>query len=494
MRKQCEKYRCVNQPYKIKIAQNGIFCYRESVYRLIPCYLPFLSATMLTTNMTDAAMPKITADTSTNYVHWFRNSAPYINTHRGKTFVIMFGGEAVNHPNFSNLIHDFALLHSLGINLVLVHGARPQIEKNLDELELNSALHNDIRVTPRDAMPSVLEAVGSIRLQIEAQLSMGLANSPMYGSRIDAISGNFVTARPYGVHDGVDYQMTGEVRSIDIEAIQNNLSHNHMVILGSMGYSATGEVFNLLAEDVALKAAIALQADKLIFLGRESGVSDEGRLLQEMIPNEVDRFLRGRDINREIYYFLFCASQACRAGVHRTHIISYAQDGALLEELFTRDGSGTLISHDPYEEIRRADIDDVVGLIELLTPLEEQGILVKRSRERLEQEIERYNVIERDGMILGCAALYPLDDNSAEIASIAIHPDYRNGNRGADLLAFIEQQARSHGRHKLFALTTRTAHWFVEQGFEEVSADNLPEPRRTAYQNGRNSKVFQKRL
>ena len=440
--------------------------------------------------MNTSAMPQINPE----YVHWFRNSAPYINTHRGKTFVVMFGGEAVNHANFSTLIHDFALLHSLGIKLVLVHGARPQIEKNLKEVNIASPLHQDIRVTPRVAMPSILQAVGAIRLQIEAQLSMGLANSPMYGSRIDAVSGNFVTARPYGIRDGVDYQMTGEVRSIDVEAIKNNLLHDHIVILGSMGYSATGEVFNLLAEDVALSAAVALGADKLIFLGEEAGINDDDRLLSDMIPNEVDRFLRDRDLNSEINYFLNCASSACRQGVHRTHIISYAKDGALLEELFTRDGSGTLISHDPYEEIRRADIDDVVGLIELLAPLEEQGILVKRSRERLEQEIDNYSVIERDGMILGCAALYPLDDSSAEVACVAVHAEYRNGSRGADLLAFLEQQARSHGLHKLFVLTTRTAHWFVEQGFEEVDASVLPDVRREKYYNGRNSKVFQKIL
>ena len=441
---------------------------------------------MMTTN----PMPQINPD----YVHWFRNSAPYINTHRGKTFVIMFGGEAVNHPNFSNLIHDFALLHSLGIKLVLVHGARPQIEKNLTGTGITSPLHHDIRVTPREAMPAILQAVGSIRLQIEAQLSMGLANSPMFGSRIDAVSGNFVTARPFGVRDGVDYQMTGEVRAIDVDAIKNNLRHNQIVILGSMGYSATGEVFNLLGEDVALSAAVALGADKLIFLGEETGINDHGRLLREMIPNEVDRFLRDRDLNCEINYFLYCAGKACREGVHRTHIISYAKDGALLEELFTRDGSGTLISHDPYEEIRHAEIDDVVGLTELLAPLEAEGILVPRSRERLEQEIDNYSVIERDGMILGCAALHQLDDSSAEVAYVAVHPDYRKGSRGADLLAFLEQQARSHGLQKLFVLTTRTAHWFVEQGFVEVDAAALPEARLKQYHNGRNSKVFEKLL
>ncbi len=429
--------------------------------------------------------------TTPNYIQWFRNSAPYINTHRGKTFVIMFGGEAVQHENFNRLIHDFALLHSLGIKLVLVHGSRPQIENNLLQAKVSTPLHNDIRITPREAIPYILEATGGIRLQIEAQLSMGMANSPMYGSRIDVISGNFVTARPYGVRDGVDYQMTGEVRSIDVEAIEHNLQHNHIVLLGSMGYSVTGEVFNLLAEDVALNAAVALNADKLIFLGDEDGVSDEGRLLSSLIPKEIDRFLRDRDINREIHYFLHCASQACRQGVHRTHIISYAKNGAILTELFTRDGSGTLISHDPYEEIRHASIDDVVGLLALLKPLEQQGILVQRSQETLEQEIKHYSVIERDGMILGCAALYQLDEHCAEVASVAIHPDYRNGSRGADLLAFLQQQARSLGLYKLYVLTTRTSHWFVEQGFVEVSADKLPTARRQQYENGRNSKVLE---
>ncbi len=430
-----------------------------------------------------------------SYVHWFRNSAPYINTHRGKTFVIMFSGEAVKHENFSHLIHDFALLHSLGIKLVLVHGARPQIDDNLAENHIETPIHDNVRITPKSALPYILEAVGSIRLQIEAQLSMGLANSPMYGSRIDAISGNFVTARPYGIRNGVDYQFTGEVRAIDAEAIRNNLIHDHVVILGSMGYSATGEVFNLLAEEVALQTAIALKADKLIFLGEQSGINnDNDHLLKEMIPHEVDRFLRDKPQDKEVLRFLKAASEACRNGIHRTHIISYAKDGALLEELFTRDGSGTLISHDPYEEIRRADIDDIVGLIELLTPLEEQGILVRRSRERLENEIELFSVIERDGMILGCAALYPLTEKSAEVACVAVHPNYRKGNRGADLIAFLEQQARSHGIQTLFVLTTRTAHWFIEQGFQEVPAEELPKERFANYDSSRNSKVLTKTL
>lgn len=428
------------------------------------------------------------------HIYWFRNSAPYINTHRGKTFVVMFGGEAVEHANFSSLIHDFALLHSLGIKLVLVHGSRPQVNANLAKAGVASPIYHDLRVTTKEAMPHIIQAVGGIRLQIESQLSMGLANSPMYGARIDAVSGNFVIARPYGVRDGVDYQMTGEVRSVDVEAIKNNLACNHVVILGPTGFSATGEIFNVVAEEVALQAAISLQADKLIFLGDVAGVKEGERLLREMIPNEVDRFLRGKELVTETHAFLTYAAQACRNGVHRTHLLSYAQDGALIEELFTRDGSGTLISHNPYEEIRRATVDDVVGLTELLAPLEAQGILVKRGKERIEQELDFYCVIERDGMILGCGALYPLDEQSAEVASLAIHPDYRSGNRGSDLLMFLEQQARGQGLYKLFALTTRTIHWFLEHGFSETTFESLPPARQEKYHNGRNSKVLQKDL
>ena len=443
----------------------------------------------------------LSPDTMTEqYVHWFRNSAPYINAHRNKTFVLMFGGEAVNHENFRNIIHDIALLNSLGIKLVLVHGARPQIDENLIENNLETPFYNDLRITTREALRCVLDAVGSIRLEIEALLSMGLANSPMYGSRIDAVSGNFVTARPYGVRDGVDFQLTGEVRTVDVEALQKNLQNDNIIVLGPTGYSTTGEVFNLLAEQVAVKTAVALKADKLIFLGEKEGISDEDdRLLRQLIPNEVDQYLRNKPLDSELLLHMAGATEACRGGVRRVHIISYARDGALLQELFTRDGSGTLVSNDSYEEIRTADIDDVVGLIELLRPLEEEGILVYRSRERLETEIDKFVVIERDGMIVGCAALYPIpttpgEVSSAEIACVAVHPSYRSGNRGAELLDYLEIKARSKGIKNLFVLTTRTELWFIEQGFEPVTVEDLPNARQALYNYQRNSKIFRKTL
>lgn len=429
-----------------------------------------------------------------NNLSYFRNFAPYINAHRNKTFVVMFGGEAVAHDNFKTLIHDFALLHALGIRLVLVHGARPQIEQNLKEANLPSQVHKDIRQTPSHCMPHILEAVGAIRLQIEAQLSMGLINSPMHGAHIDAVSGNFVTARPFGIQDGIDHQMTGVVRAIDVPAIAKNLDNGHIVILGSIGFANTGEIFNLLAEEVALKTALALEADKLIFLGECTGIYEEGRLLSDMIPNEVDRFLADADDGSEMHFFLKYAAVACRGGIHRTHLISYAKDGALIEELFTRDGSGTLISHDPYEEIRHAKADDVVRLLALLKPLEEAGVLVSRDKKRLEDDIDQYSLIERDGMILGCAALKPLSPQAVEFTSMAIHPDYRGASRGADLLAFMQDRARALGYTQMFALTTRTKHWFLEQGFEVVDVAQLPAARQATYDTARNSCILKKYL
>ncbi|NNP69330.1 amino-acid N-acetyltransferase [Acinetobacter sp. Ac_5812] len=439
--------------------------------------------------------------TTKDYVHWFRHSAPYINAHRDKTFVLMFSGEAVQHENFQHIIHDIALLHSLGIRLILVYGARPQINQNLLERNIETPFHQSRRITTRESLRGVMNAVGSIRLEIEALLSMGLANSPMYGARIDVVSGNFVTAKPYGIRDGIDFQLTGEVRSIDTDAIQRHLDNHNIVLLGPTGYSTTGEVFNLLAEDVATKTATALKADKLIFLGEKQGLMNaQQQLLRELSPHQLEPYIQqNQQQYPEFALHLKQAQQASLSGVHRVHLISYAYDGALIEELFTRDGIGTLITDAHYEEVRIANIHDVGGLINLLRPLEQEGILVYRSRERLESEIEHFAVIERDGMILACAALYPIpagadEIRSAEIACVAVDSSYRKSNRGSQILQFLESRAKQQGIQRLFVLTTRTAHWFLEQGFSPASVDDLPNARQALYNYQRNSLVFKKAL
>lgn len=440
-------------------------------------------------------MTETSNSTTQDYVHWFRHSAPYINAHRDKTFVLMFGGEAVQHHNFQHIIHDIALLHSLGIRLILVHGARPQINQNLLERHIETPFHQNRRVTTRESLRGVMNAVGSIRLEIEALLSMGLANSPMYGARIDVVSGNFVTAKPYGIREGIDFQLTGEVRSVDTDAIQRHLDNHNIVLLGPTGYSTTGEVFNLLAEEVATKTAIALKADKLIFLGEKQGLMNEQKqLLRELSSRQLEPYIQqNQQQYPEFALHLKQAQQASLSGVHRVHLISYAYDGALIEELFTRDGIGTLITDAHYEEVRIANIQDVGGLINLLRPLEQEGILVYRSRERLESEIEQFAVIERDGMILACAALYPIpagsnEIRSAEIACVAVDSSYRKSNRGSQILQFLEIKAKQQGIQQLFVLTTRTAHWFLEQGFIPANVDDLPNARQALYNYQRDRK------
>ncbi|MCQ3032048.1 amino-acid N-acetyltransferase [Pseudomonas syringae] len=431
------------------------------------------------------------------YVNWLRHASPYINAHRERTFVVMLPGDGVEHPNFGNIVHDLVLLHSLGVRLVLVHGSRPQIESRLAARGLTPQYHRNLRVTDAATLDCVIDAVGHLRLDIEARLSMDMAASPMQGSRLRVTSGNLVTARPIGVWEGVDYQHTGEVRRIDRKGINRLLDERHIVLLSPIGYSPTGEIFNIACEDVATRAAIDLGADKLLLFGEERGLMDEqGRLVRELRPQQVPaHILRlGSNYNYQAE-LLDAAAEACRGGVGRSHIVSYVEDGALLTELFTRDGGGTLVAQEQFELVREAAIEDVGGLMDLITPLEEQGILVRRSREVLEREIEQFSVVEREGLIIACAALYPIADSQAgELACLAVNPEYRHGGRGDELLERIETRARELGLKTLFVLTTRTAHWFRERGFEPSSVDRLPAARASLYNFQRNSKIFEKAL
>ena len=421
----------------------------------------------------------------------FRSSAPYINAHRGKTFVIMFGGEAVADEHFARIIQDIALLNSLGVRLVLVHGARPQIDERLGLRQQVSVFHEGVRVTDKQTLECVKDAAGSLRSQIEALLTMGLPNSPMHGAQIRVCSGNMVVAKPIGVKDGLDFENTGSVRRIDSEGINDHLNDGSIVLLSPMGYSPTGEVFNLSHEDVATQAAIALKADKIITLSEQDGIyQDTGKLLRTSELNTIKQLQEeGRLVAESTCLSAMIAS--VEAGVERAHCVSYKIDGSILKELFTRDGAGSLVMQDHYEKLRTATIDDVGGILKLIKPLEEKGVLVKRSRERLEREITQFTVIERDGMIIGCAALYVYeDDHSGEIACVATHQDYRGKNRGERLLEALKRKATLYKLDRLFVLTTVTAHWFLEQGFEPQSIDVLPSSKQEMYNFTRNSKVF----
>jgi amino-acid N-acetyltransferase len=432
---------------------------------------------------------------SHQYMRWFRNSAPYINAHRGKTFVLVFGGEAACHSNFANIIHDIALLNSLGVRLVLLHGARLQIDQRLAAAGVTTSFHDGIRVTDQATLAHVKDASGSLRSQIEALLSMGLPNSPMQGSSIRVCSGNFLTARPIGVVDGVDFQHTGRVRNVDAVGIRQNLEQGSIVLLSPLGYSPTGEIFSLALEDIAVHTAAAVAADKLILFGSRAGISDaDGTLVRQCDLGRAQQLMNSCT-DEEQRRLLGTARRTCTAGVPRCQIISYTEDVALLQELFTHDGCGTLVSSDDYEQARSATINDVGGILELIEPLEAEGVLVKRSRELLEAEIGYFRVLERDSRIIACAALYPFEQQSSgEVACVVTHPEYRGSDRGQRLLQGLASDAVQMGLKQLFVLTTQTSHWFLEQGFEESTLDAIPAQKQEMYNLQRNSKVLVKSL
>lgn len=424
-----------------------------------------------------------------HHIDWFRHTAPYIRNHRGKTFVIHLGNDALDSTAFPSLIHDLAMLHLLGVRLVLVHATRSAIERALLERGITSQLHRGIRVTDQHVMSVVREVTAGQRLQLESHLSTGLPDSPMRGSRLRVASGNFVTARPLGIVDGVDFQLTGAVRRLDAAGVTVLLDAQAIVVLSPLGFSPTGEVFNVSSEELAGAAAIALGADKLIIMDSAPGLLDaDGQLLRQCTVAEA-QCLVINDPQQAAHRDTAC--RACEQGVPRAHLLDFNRDGALIEELFSHDGAGTLISHETFEQARRASVDDIAGVLDLVRPLEQSGVLVRRSRELLEQEIGNFRVLERDGRIIACAALYPFTaDSSAEIACIATHPDYRNQGRGEYLLLLMEQEARQLGLSSLFVLTTQTSHWFLEQGFEPRDRSALPDERQKLYNLQRNSKVL----
>jgi amino-acid N-acetyltransferase len=431
-----------------------------------------------------------------SFVTWFRSVAPYFNAFRGRTFVIAFGGELVAEGRFVALAHDLNLLRSAGIRLVLVHGSRPQIEAQLAARRQRPRYHQGLRVTDPVALECVKAAVGLLRVEMDALLSLGLPNSPMAGAAINTVSGNFITAQPMGVHDGVDYQHTGTVRKVDAPAIAGCLDAGNIVIVSPIGFSPTGEVFNLAMEDVAVATAATLRAAKLIFFSDAALAGADGQLLPELSANEAERLLAsGRHLTGDTRVYLAHAVEAVRSGVERAHVIARNVDGALLAELFTHEGSGSMITADKLERLRPATIEDVGGILQLIAPLEADGTLVRRGRELLEREIGRFCVLEHDRMILGCAALYPFPRvRAGELACLAVRPEYRGGGLGEKLMRAIEERARAAGMKKLFVLTTRTAQWFAERGFSAAGAEALPREKRSLYNWQRRSRVLVKPL
>lgn len=435
-------------------------------------------------------------DNPTQFVSWLRSVAPYIHAFRGKTFVVAFPGELVMAGALPVLAHDLSLLHALGIRVVLVHGSRPQVEEQLALRKVESRFYNGLRITDEVALECAKEAAGELRLDIEAAFSQGLPNTPMANAAIRVISGNFVIARPVGIIDGVDHELTGLARKIAYEAIHPILNAGGLVLLSPLGFSPTGEVFNLAMEDVAVAAATALRADKLIFITEIPLITDAaGTEIREVSTHQAGAILDSGSLNTDAAYYFEAATRATHLGVPRAHLVPYTVDGSVLLEVFTHDGVGTMISSENLESLREATIEDVASILHLIEPLEADGTLVKRGRELIEREVDYFSVIEHDGVIFGCAALYPFPaEKMAEMACLTVSPDSQAQGDGERLLKHLETRARAAGFRQLFVLTTRAAHWFLKRGFVMASIDDLPKDRQNMYNWQRKSMVLIKKL
>jgi amino-acid N-acetyltransferase len=430
------------------------------------------------------------------FVQWLRSVAPYIHAFRGKTFVVAFPGELVTAGALPVLAQDLSLLHAMGIKVVIVHGSRPQVAEQLALRNVEARFHNGLRITDAAALECAKEAAGELRLDIEAAFSQGLPNTPMAHAAIRIISGNFVTARPIGVIDGVDLELTGVARKIAFETIHPILNAGGLVLLSPLGFSPTGEAFNLTMEDVAVSAATALRADKLIFISETPMMRDtEGRDVRELSSAQAEAMLKTGHLPPDSAFYLQHCLKASRSGVPRVHIVPFNIDGAALLEVFTHDGVGTMVSYENLESLREATIEDVGGILKLIEPLEADGTLVKRGRELIEREIDYFSVIEHDGVIFGCAALYPFpSENMAEMACLTVNPEVQTQGDGERILKHMENRARAAGVSRLFVLTTRTAHWFLKRGFVNATVDDLPKDRQHMYNWQRKSLVLIKTL
>lgn len=414
----------------------------------------------------------------------FRSAAPYIYAHQGRVFVVTISRATAESGKLSELVQDLALLHTLGIKLVLVYAAGIELDEGPNCVD-----------TTR--MQSLQSEIAAQRTQLESLFSAGLINTPMAGMKLHVVSGNFIHAKPAGIIDGVDSQHYGEVRRVDSDAIQAQLSANNIVLLSPTAYSPSGEYFYIDALNVAAAVATSMPADKLIFMMDEKTLqASRGQRLKHLNLNQAQNLLqRRKSISTTVRRYINLAIDTCLSQVPRVHLLSTTVRGALLHELFSHAGCGTLISADDYDDIRPATIEDVGGIMSLIKPLQESGSLVGRSEEQIERDIHSYDVIERDGFMVACAALQQINDSVyAEVSCFAVHPDFQKEGHGSRLIKHVEKKAQAQGMQHILVLTTKALHWFHEQGYQTQAIKKLPVAKQKTYNYQRNSRILIKSI
>lgn len=427
------------------------------------------------------------------FVRAFREAAPYIHYLRDKTIVLAISSHVIAAEHFASLAQDISLLGSLGIKVVVVHGVRKYINDLMSQSDTPLSSYKGKRITDEQTLIKVKQACGEVRFDLEAALSSGVSNSPQNGTRNRLVSGNFISAKPLGVIDGIDMGYTGTIRRIDFAMIKQLLQQQCMVLVSPMGHSLSGKTFNLSMDEVAAEIAIGLHAEKLVFINEEAGVLDQaGTLIRNLAANEAVSLFEQVPQHKSIKRLLPSTLKALQNGVKRVQYISGAIDGSLFSELFTKNGSGTSLAQNAFVHIRQAVSDDIPDIIRLVRPLEDQGVLLHRSHDYLENHIDEFSMLEHDEQVYGCVALKRFkNSNMGELACLVVSPDAQEGGYGELLLQHVQKQARAAKLKTLFCLSTHTGEWFSERGFQDASIDDVPlERQRQYHQDGRGSHVY----
>jgi len=408
------------------------------------------------------------------FVQTFRMSSPYITAYSGAIFVIHVPGVLSGEPTFGSVMADIALLVSIGIRVVLVLGALKQVEQRLHELRIRSRKVDGLRVTSNRVLQVVKDAAGEMLFEVESQLNRGLCTAQL-STRVSVVRSSFFTAQPLGLVDGVDYGYTGKVRNMNVKSMRERLANNELLLLTNLGVSPSGELFNCVSEQVAAEAAAQLGAEKLIyFIGSELICDSRSeRHVPNMTLAMASRFLAdgGEQLTPHFRMIMSESVRALHSGVRRAHLLNRSVDGVLLMEVFHRDGVGLMISRNTYEGVRVAAPKDVLGILNMLAPLESQGRFPQQapiSKEFIEKQIGSFVVVERDGAIIACSQLRLSVGGAhvAEIACFAVHPEYQHQGKGLMLLSWMERAALAKSATSMVAVASRSSTgWFVERGF-----------------------------
>ena len=438
-----------------------------------------------------------------NFVEQFREASKYINEFSMQTFVIAFSGDIIHDNQLENIVQDINLLQSLNIRIVVVYGIRPQINFLINDKNSNSLVRN-IRVTDQNILAKVIDINGRNKVTIESALSSKKLDLSSGVKDNKVTSGNFITARPLGVIDGVDMQFTGQIRRIDDVSIKNKLNDKEIVLISPLGFSPIGDVFNLSYEQTAAHVSSAIKADKLIYYMNHNGIFNiKGELISELTTEKTKNLIasvekksspeKAPNISIADFNILKSSMYAIKHNVPKVHLINRNIDGSIIEELFTEKGSGTIFTEYPLELIRQAEIKDIEKIHRLISPLGSKGILINRAKEHIERDIKNFHVIEHNHNLIGCTALYQYN-LMGEIACFAIDSDYQNKGYGNKLLRFCEKYAKKIGLSKIFLFTTQSEHWFLEKNFILGDKNDMPVKRKKLYHPKRNAKYFTKKL